>query len=117
MATILVVCSDLMLQSRVREQAQRLGYDAPVADTLDELSASLDVAALLALDLHVAGLDWRAAAATARERGVPVLAFGRHTEPALLREARDAGVERVVARSTLVEELPALIVALVSSKA
>jgi hypothetical protein len=45
----------------------------------------------------------------AKERGAPVLAFGRHTEAALLREARVAGCDRVVARSQLVEELPALL--------
>jgi CheY-like chemotaxis protein len=118
MATIVVVCSDLMLQSRVREQAHRLGYETVVADTPAALTNVLAAeVALLALDLHVDGLDWRAAASMARERAVPVLAFGRHTEPALLREARAAGCARVVARSTLVEELPALIEALRVAKA
>ena len=110
MATIVIVCSDLMLQSRVLEGAHRAGYETALADTADELSRALDRgAALVALDLHAPGLDWRAAAALARERSVPVLAFGRHTEASLLREARDAGCDLVVARSALVEDLPALI--------
>ncbi|MEX2159129.1 MAG: hypothetical protein WEB04_06960 [Dehalococcoidia bacterium] len=118
MATIVVVCSDLMLQSRVREQAQRLGYETVAADTPDALGSALERdAALLALDLHVDGIDWRAAASAAQELGVPVLAFGRHTDAALLREGRDAGVDRVVVRSTLVEELPALIEALTAAQA
>jgi hypothetical protein len=37
------------------------------------------------------------------------MAFGRHTEPALLRAARDAGAAIVVPRSQLVEELPELL--------
>jgi hypothetical protein len=45
-----------------------------------------------------------------------VLAFGRHTEPATLRAARDAGAETVVPRSQLVEELPALLGRLLASR-
>jgi hypothetical protein len=54
-------------------------------------------------------VDWRDAVSEAKAGSVPVLAFGRHTEAALLREAREAGCDRVVPRSTLVEELPALV--------
>jgi hypothetical protein len=39
----------------------------------------------------------------------PVLGFGRHTDPALLRAARAAGFARVVPRSVLAERLPELI--------
>ena len=118
MTTIVAVISDLMFQSRVVEQAKRLGYAASVAETADELRSALEGdAALVALDLHVNGIDWREAVSAAKERGVPLLAFGRHTEAALLREARDAGIDRVVARSTLVQELPALIEALTAAKA
>ena len=109
-ACVVAVITDLMFQSRVREQAGALGYDVRVADTPDTLREALAAGAHLAvLDLHVGGIDWRQAVAAATERGVPVLAFGRHTEAALLREARAASCDRVVPRSTLVAELPALI--------
>ena len=118
MAALVLVCSDLMLQSRVREGAQRLGYETVAVDTEAELRAALaGDAALVVLDLHVAGIDWRAAATMTQEGGRPVLAFGRHTEASLLREAREAGCDRVVARSTLVEELPDLIQGLVRARA
>jgi CheY-like chemotaxis protein len=108
--TIAAVISDLMFQSRVSEQARALGHEVAVADTPAGLQAAVDAApALVVLDLHVAGLDWRDAVALAKERGVPVLAFGRHTEAQLLRAAREAGCDRVVPRSQLVEELPQLI--------
>ncbi len=104
--TILAVISELMFQSRVREQAAALGYDVRVADTPAALSEALAVGAeLVVVDLHVSGIGWREAAAAAKERGVPVLAFGRHTEASLLRDARQAGCDRVVPRSQLVEEL------------
>jgi len=108
--TLVAVITDLMFQSRVREQAGALGYDVLVADTSGALRAALAAdARLLVLDLHVSGIDWRDAAAAAKERSVPVLAFGRHTEASLLREARAAGCDRVVPRSQLTAELPALI--------
>jgi DNA-binding NarL/FixJ family response regulator len=45
----------------------------------------------------------------ARFPGVPVLGFGRHTDPQLLRAARQAGFAKVVARSVLSERLPELV--------
>jgi hypothetical protein len=98
-----------MFQSRVREQAAALGYDAHVPDTAATLRDALAGAGLLVLDLHVTGIDWRDAVAAAQERGVPVLAFGRHTEASLLREARDLGCDRVVPRSELAEELSVIL--------
>ena len=107
---IVTVITDLMFQSRVREEAAALGYDVCVAGTPAGVREALAAgAALVVLDLHVSGVDWQEAVAAAKQRGVPVLAFGRHTEPSLLREAREAGCDRVVPRSTLVEELPKLI--------
>jgi hypothetical protein len=49
----------------------------------------------------------------ARFPGVPVLGFGRHTDPQLLRAARHAGFAKVVARSVLSERLPELVEELV----
>lgn len=116
MPAILAVVSDLMFQSRLREQALALGYEFLAADTPAELRAGLDRSpALAVIDLHVMGLDWRAAVDAAKAAGVPVLAFGRHTEAQLLRSARDAGCDRVVPRSQLVEELPALIAELAAT--
>ena len=110
---IVAVVTDLLFQSRLREQARALGYDLVVAETLDAVRAALAGSpALVVLDLHVSGIDWRRAVDAAKERAVPVLAFGRHTEAQLLRSAREAGCDRVVPRSTFVEELPRLIAGL-----
>jgi len=108
--TILAVVSDLMFQSRLREQARPLGYEITVAGSPQALRDGLDSSpALLVIDLHADGLDWRQAVEAARAYSVPVLAFGRHTEAQLLRSAREAGCAAVVPRSTFVEELPRLI--------
>lgn len=108
--TIVAVITDLMFQSRLREQVLALGYGFALADTAETLAGALDSApALVVLDLQIAGIDWRLVVGSAKERRVPILAFGRHTEAQLLGSARDAGCDRVVPRSTFVEELPQLI--------
>ncbi len=108
---VLLIISDLLFQSRVREQASALGYEVSLAETDAAVRDALTlVPGLVVLDLHIGDVDWRQAVARAKEQDVPVLAFGRHTEADLLRSAREAGCDRVVPRSTLVEELPQLIV-------
>ena len=116
--TIIAVVDDLMFQSKLEHGVRDLGYAFVAVDTEAGLrdAVSSDIA-LVVIDLHVRGIDWRAAVAIANEHGVPVLAFGRHTEAQLLRSARKAGCDRVVPRSTFVEELPRLIEELVSSRA
>lgn len=112
--TIVAIVTDLLFQSRLREQARRLGYELAVADAPEALRNALAAGlALVVVDLHVQGLDWREAVALAKNARVPVLAFGRHTEAQLLRAAREAGCDRVVPRSTFVEQLPRLIEELV----
>ena len=107
---ILVIVTDLMFQSRLREHVAAMGSEVVVGDTLAVVREALtERTALAVLDLHVDGVDWREAVELAKGAGVPVLAFGRHTEGQLLRAAREAGCERVVPRSTLVAELPQLI--------
>jgi CheY-like chemotaxis protein len=107
---IVAVVTDLMLRSRIEEQAHRVGYELVVADSGEGLlDAVSNGPSVMIIDLHATGIDWRAALATAKEQEVPVLAFGRHTETELLRSARAAGCERVVPRSQLVAELPELI--------
>jgi hypothetical protein len=39
--------------------------------------------------------DWETEIRAARERGIPVLAFGAHVRPDLLRRARELGAEAV----------------------
>ena len=109
---ILLLVPDLLFQSRIREQAHALGYETALADTESSVETALEASPnLVVIDLHADGIDWRSAVVSANDSGAPVLAFGRHTEPALLNAAREAGCKKVVPRSQLVEELPQLITA------
>ncbi len=115
--TIVAIVTDLLFQSRLEAQARALGFEVTVVDAPEAVRPALAATAALAvLDLHVAGIDWREAVALAQELGVPVLAFGRHTEPQLLRSAREAGCAKVIPRSTFVEALPQLIEELAGSR-
>ena len=111
---ILLVATDLMLESRVIEWARALGYGVTVASTIQAVREALrsGPADLLVLDLQANGTRWRDVLAAAREAPngpVPVLAYGQHTKPDLLRSARNGGCDLAVPRSQLVEEFPALI--------
>jgi len=104
--TLLVVASDLMWQSRLAEAGRSLGYRVALADSAEEALDALasDGVALVIVDLQGA-VPWEGVVRAAKERATPVVAYGQHTKPELLRSARKAGADAVVPRSTLVEEL------------
>ena len=119
MAAIVSLTADLMFSSNIEATLARAGHSVWTVEDLTALEAAVDegAAALVILDLH-AGFDatdvvaiasGHALGPDAARAPVPVLAFGRHTEPALLRHAREAGCVEAVARSTFVEEMTLLV--------
>lgn len=106
---IVLVATDLMRQSRVAEAARALGYTVTVATTAEETREALHatVGAIVILDLQAEGLPWRDVVTAAGS--VPVIAFGQHTKPDILRAAKAAGCRLAVPRSRLVEQLPKLL--------
>ena len=109
-ATVAIIVPDLMFQSRISATAEALGLVSVVADTPDAVRDALALRpAVVVLDLQAAGIDALAAVRDAVAAGARVLAFGRHTAPATLRAARDAGAALAVPRSQFVDELPQLL--------
>jgi len=106
---IVLVASDLMRQSRVAEAARALGYAVALATSVEEAREALrgHAGAVVILDLQAEGIPWRDVLAAAGP--VPVIAFGQHTKPNILRQAKAAGCRLAVPRSQLVAELPQLI--------
>lgn len=116
----MLAATNLLFQSRIAEAARTLGFEVAVVTSDEAVREALDAgpASLLVLDLQAEDVSWReavAAAGRAPSGPVPVLAYGQHTKPALLRAARAAGCDLVVPRSTLVEKLPSLIRRLASA--
>ncbi len=96
------------------ERARALGYDVSVASTIKAVREALrsGPADVMVLDLQADGVPWQDVLAAAKEAPngpVPILAYGQHTKPDLLRTARNGGCDLAVPRSRLVEEFPALI--------
>ena len=115
---VLILVTDLMFQPRIADALRALGAEPRVIDSETALTAALaDAPAAAVIDLHERSLDGLAAVRSASAAGARVLAFGRHTEPALLRAARGAGALAVVPRSQLVEELADLLRALLDAPA
>ena len=109
-ATVAIIVPDLMFQSRIGATAEALGLVSLVADTPDAVRDALALRpAVVVLDLQAAGIDALAAVRDAVAAGARVLAFGRHTAPATLRAARDAGAALAVPRSQFIDELPQLL--------
>ena len=106
---IVLVATDLMRQSRVAEAARALGYAVVLTTTAEEAREALrgDAGAVIILDLQAEGVPWREVVTAAGP--VPVIAFGQHTKPNILRQAKAAGCRLAVPRSRLVKELPQLI--------
>ena len=113
---VAIVVPDLMFQSRIEAAVRRAGLTPVIAATSPLVASALDARpALVVVDLHAIGIEPERAIRDAKAAGARVLAFGRHTEPVILRAARDAGADRVVPRSQLVEELHELIASLVGA--
>jgi len=110
---IILIAADLMLASFASETARRYGFAVQTVDDIAALSAALSGSppAAVIIDLQMAGLEIGPANKELRSRfgDVPVICYGRHTEPKMLRAARRAGCDVVVPRSSFIGELPGLL--------
>jgi CheY-like chemotaxis protein len=111
--TIVAAVNDLMFGSRIRAAAQQAGVSAVFVRTAADLLERAATANLVLLDLETRWLDapatisaLKGATQTAR---VPVVVFGAHVDADALKAARDAGADRVLARSAFVKLLPELL--------
>ena len=101
-----------MFGSRIRAAAQAAGVTAVFVKSAEELVARAEGADLVLLDLQTRWLDAPSAIRslkTGPAAAVSVIAFGPHVEGAALVAAREAGADRVLARSAFVKELPGLL--------
>lgn len=119
---VVLVVQDLMFKSRIGEAARAAGiavHAAPrgrLVDTCRESGARLVIA-----DLDDRGRDALPELAALRAEpalaSVRVVGFLSHVDAARAVAAREAGLERVMARSAFVKELPALLAAVADGEA
>jgi hypothetical protein len=96
-ARIALLCPDLLFGSKVEGALRAAGHEVVAADA---------PADLLVVDLTA---DAKARLNAVRDAGVPTLGFYSHVEQDVRRSAEEAGITRIVPRSRMAREGPALV--------
>jgi DNA-binding NarL/FixJ family response regulator len=112
MSLVYAVVTDLFFADRIGNALKQLGHEAEVTDiSLGAAPALPPGVNLIIIDLE-AGEPAFATITMARDAGLPVLAFGPHTESALREAALAAGATRVVPKSKLTTSFAELVTAM-----
>jgi hypothetical protein len=106
MDEVIAVVTDLFFAGRIRSAAMAAGRPLRLVAHADALPDQISGLVLVDLD---AALDVPAIVRTSRERGArSVIVFGPHLDTERRKAAREAGADRVLAKSRFVEVLPEL---------
>jgi CheY-like chemotaxis protein len=111
-APVLVLCTDLLFVTKITGTAKAVGRPARVVRSTEKLQEELRAYApppLLIVDLNAGGMDPMGAIRLAKAHAVPVVAYVSHVEADLAAAAKQAGADRVMARSAFVMQLAALL--------
>ena len=106
---ILVLVRDLMFSGRILAEARAAGANVKVVrDPAKIAELESDNSSLMIADLNLPGAiaaaaDWR------RRGGGTVVGFVSHVDSEAISQAREAGLDQVLARSRFVEVLPSLL--------
>jgi len=116
---VLAVVEDLLVLSRIQQTAQMLGVTVKPADPAKlagEVSEALPHAVILDLNCRSgSALEvLRTFKTDPARKHIPVVGFVSHVHADLVRAAREAGCDLVVARSAFTQQLPQLLQKLAS---
>ena len=112
---VLAAVEDLLFRSKISETASTLGIEAAFPRSPKKLLEALCESPpdLLVLDLNSARFEPLALLKTVRSdeatRDVPTVGFLSHVQKDLAVAAREAGCDRVVARSAFTRDLPRIL--------
>ena len=95
-----------MVAVRIEGAAKTVGAATETVESAEQAEERLAAAAVdvIAVDLALPGLNLKALAATARERGAVIVGFYPHVDAELRRSAKAAGIEKLYARSKFLRE-------------
>jgi hypothetical protein len=96
-ATVALLCPDLLFGSKVQGALRAAGHEVVAPDA---------PADLLVVDLTA---DVESRLRRVREARVPTLGFYSHVEQEVRRSAEQAGIDKIVPRSRMAREGPALV--------
>ncbi len=112
---VFVICSDLIFSAGIREAGIARGVALEFIDSEEKFDEAIEKfrAALFMSDLHHHKLGGERACklvkklkTSQKNKDTYAIAWGRHTEPELLKSATRAGFDKVVPRSLFVKEMP-----------
>ncbi len=111
MGRVVALMDDLFFQMKLAETAKHLGVEVKVAANADALSALLNPAPkLVIVDLNARSQPLQAIARVrAEQNGVRVVAFLSHVQTELAAQARAAGCDEVLPRSSFTQNLAAIL--------
>ena len=101
---VLLFCDNLMFGVQLQNMARQAGQRHVTVKP----GVPLPEGSMLVADID-ARSDWESAIREATQRGIPVVAFGPHTNTEARRRAKEAGASRVLANGNLTRELPAIL--------
>lgn len=119
---ILALTADLMFAARIRGTAEQVGAEVVLARKADELMQKARELApsWIFLDLDSRAVDpvdlVRRLKADKDLENIPILGYVSHVNEQRINEARDAGIDQVMARGAFVKNLPAILHAKAPSK-
>jgi hypothetical protein len=103
---ILVLVSDMIFASKISAEARAQGSAFKMLNRPEKLAGQIGRA--LIVDLNLPGAT-AAAAEWAKASGRPVTGFVSHVDAAAIAEARELGIENILARSRFVQVLGQLV--------
>jgi CheY-like chemotaxis protein len=119
MPTVALLCPDLLFGSKVQGALEAAGHRVWRLDTAEQARGAAPEADLLVVDLTDPDLDGPAVLEALRAGGeldgVASLGFYSHVDQETRRRADSAGFDRVVPRSRMAREAPALVMSLVGN--
>ena len=110
---VLAAVEDLLFRSKISETAEQLGIEASFPRNRRKLLEALRESPpdLLVLDLNSARFEPLDILRTVKsgEVGIPTVGFLAHVQRDLAAAAKEAGCDRVVARSAFTRDLPKIL--------
>lgn len=107
----LLLDPDLFFAVKVAAMLKRIGFETTTVRRAPEWAQRVVEGRYSVALVNTAadGAGWREAIASAREAGLPVIAYGSHVDVETQAEARAAGATRVIANSKLATDLPTIV--------
>jgi DNA-binding response OmpR family regulator len=109
---VVALPADLIFGARIRSAAESVGTAVIIARSPEDLLLKLreQPVRLVILDLDRRGLAITEAIQQIKATSaVPLLAYVSHTQEDAIREAREAGADKVIARGAFAKQLPELL--------